>query len=798
MSCCKWLTDNFVVDWLEDIADWFETEHVQSASVAVNSMMSLHTKQLAPLVVMKKLSKIRNTSLATEIGRDYVRGKIHRYKSSTLYCGNTHMDGLPIFFVKGVNQTYYDRLRDELLAQSGTGETDRDLVQFVVYSDTETPSNEAMAYHYIEHNGYNRDSTNHESTINLVIDSTHIDFVAKMYQAPDPDLTISANTVSISPTSPLLITDTHVFKKYHPSDITTTEDYILVELLDENTNITYYHELRHAVEAADTLNKIIVLHGVTGYNCCYYYEYQLGSNSIPEFEDKDNEDNIPKYNIFTMLPVITLKSDDEYVYEMKNTVNHQRYEKTRKLCDKFGMSLKALHEVITDKGTTPAEEVEATESQNNTKDVFLELGLNIDMPNKETKRALFHTFLYYHTYTTKSKDDNLQAYQYLMKHKESLGTRYNKIMKIRDISVNEQYGGHYWVKTSPAASHMLKKGEYHVEKYLLMYTDKEKQLVDTPAYPNEVNVIRPYDLTNPPTQTKEDLLEHHADILRCVYQETDDKFIYIDIVNLAVTRTVEDSGESKGVIVTPLDTWENILDNTVKTVTIPLLKEVLTHLPFSYQYNLYDQVITLVYHASVITDIHWYEKAEFIKFVQVVLVVVAVVVLYFTLGSGAKLSTVLLEIAVAISATYALNWALKQTSNKYLRGLLIVAYIAVITVYGTESGMSTSDIAMLLGTNALNAGSVLLNVKTEEEQERYAKFMDDLQYTIAELQAEIRKYEEDNPDRQFNLELFLLEDIDEFYNRVVDTDLVSMIDNMEASVLEFNVDALTSTDLLPL
>ena len=797
MACCNWHVDRIIKRWGDEIASWFSSEDVQSVSVATNEMLDLNTKQLSPIYIMQQMAKINSTSIAKEIVREYTKGKIHRFKRSTMYCGDKYLDGLPTFFVKGLNLTYYNRLKDELLLQSGTGETDRELVQFVVYSDTELPSDEAMGYHYIEHNGYNRDSTNHEDTITKVIDPTTIDFVQDNYEAPDPDLTVSANTQLLPiGVPPLLITDMIILNKYYPFG--ANHKYIIMQLLDESNGDVWYHELRPVVDASDTLNKIIIVYTVAGYDCCYYYEYQLGSNLIYEFEHKDDETDIDKYGIFTMLPVTTLKVNGEYVFDMKDTANHQRYIDTKHLCSKLGIPLKMVHNLITDKGVTPADESEATTSQTNTKDIFLEFGLNISRYSKETMRALYTTFDKCKDYTTKAKDGNLQAYQYVIKHEDSLNTRYNKAIKIRDIH-RESFTGKFIVHTSPTESHTLKKGAYHVEQLLVHWSNHAKESIELDAnFPEGSELIlRPYEIDTP-IHDKDYYLYRYAEVLRCVYQETDTDFTIVDVQSIKVSSVIEDSGNRKGKTLTMLDTWDNIVGVTSTSLIFPLLKESFTHLPFSYKYNIYDQCIHITYFASTITTLSWYERDWFIKFVQVVLVVVSVIIIYFTAGSGTSFSTTLLHIAITIGASYALQWALKQTDNKYLRGILITAYIAVMTVVGTKAGMSTSDITMLLGSNALTASSVMLNVKTEEEQIKYNRFMKELQYSVASLQNEFRRYDRANPDTQFDLDLFLLEDIDEFYKRTVSTDLVTMMGIMEDGVLNYDANNFLNLNLMPL
>jgi hypothetical protein len=134
-----------------------------------------------------------------------------------------------------------------------------------------------------------------------------------------------------------------------------------------------------------------------------------------------------------------------------------------------------------------------------------------------------------------------------------------------------------------------------------------------------------------------------------------------------------------------------------------------------------------------------------------------------------------------------------QTCNEWYKKMRQKYHIV-----GTKAGMSTSDITMLLGSNALTASSVMLNVKTEEEQIKYNRFMKELQYSVASLQNEFRRYDRANPDTQFDLDLFLLEDIDEFYKRTVSTDLVTMMGIMEDGVLNYDANNFLNLNLMPL
>lgn len=771
MSCCSWSLPNYIKRFGDQISNWFSSKDIQNVSIVTNPMLAIDTKQYPPILIMQKLARINKTSTSREIINDLVYGKTSKYKLATYYTGNHFDIGLPIFYVKGTCETFNNKLKDELLLNSGTGETDRSLIQFVYYSDTPYPTNDTMAYHYMEHNGYNR-TTQNRVDIQYVVEPTTLDVANEEYTIATGTITDTGNELDLGTITTFLIVDVVIYTK-GTTPSSTFRKYLLIQLLDESTGDTYYHELREDVDSnnpVDRLNKIIVVYGVTGYDCCYYYEYQLGSNAIPELEDKDGETNDASYGIFTMLPIIPLKYNDTYVYDMKST-DYNRYLQTKKLCSKLGFTLKSLHNVITDKGTTPAEEAEAITSQNNTKDVFLEFSMNIDRSTKENMKSLYLTAKDYHTYTTTVTDIYEQAtYTFNIKHDETTDSRYNKSIEIDKIH-KEIVIGTYMTISGLSSRRAMKYREYVVEKYML-------QVSDTLSV-DGLNGITQYDIDDNPSYLTYSQLKYAPSILRCVYQDKE-SFIIYDMYNVTISSVIEDSGYHKGVSISVRETFQ-YQDLDSKSLSIPLTKEVLTQLSFVHQYDIYDQTINITYFASTITTLSWYERPSWVSFFQVVLYAISAVVIYFSASTASSISAWLMNIAFTIGTGYALKKALESTNNKFLQAIIVIVYLAVSLYNSTDSSTSSDEFMMLLASNAIKISDIFINTESESVRKEMMNVLNDLNEAQRELDKKVKNYDRD--DREFNLDMFRLENTDELYNRVLNIDLVEQIDQMVEAVL---------------
>lgn len=764
----SWFSErlNAIGDWFGDL---FKGETIQTVTVSSQPFLPIDSKQKQPILILNQQAHIKNTSISQEIKDELLHGKMLKLKQTFKYIENKSLDGLPKFFVAGEATSYNDALFNELLNHASIAGSEQEDVTIKWYSDTLTPSMQCLTYYYMENNGYSI-GDNGIVHITEVIDNNYFDEPNLTVTIPDNNCSNGSGNRSIVNLN-LKIQD--IVQMTKVLDNGTECPIFGLQLRDEATNDIYYHDVRTAnTDVSDELNKIIVIFGVDGGECCYYWTYQLGSNTIPALENKDGETNANTYSIFAITPVITMKFNGEYVIDMKNS-NPNRYNDTKAICKKLGISMFDLHNSITGKNNDPADQQEADETFDHTKDTYLEFGLNVNRRNKSNIKALYKTFELIKQYTTTNSTINNNGYQqntYLfnIKHlnQQTSGSRYNKSIEIKNIK-KETFAG-------IAYTH-----KYSMRIYAMQ--------VDEPLDELGNNGVSDDNSQNYP---KGNFVKA---VMRLVYQDTTE-YTIIDVDTISISSVIEDSGNKKGYTYNLLDAM-TFQDVSGIDFSFPLLMETLNRCNFTDRYLLYDSSMQLLNFASTTQHLNWYERGWFVNFVQVVLVIVAVVVTVVTLGAGTSLSAALITIAetIAISygLSYALKWALEQTNNDFLRGLIVVVYIA-LTI---ETGKITSDkdLYMLLASSALNATDAVIEDMAIEEQESMRDFLTLLNQRTRELEAKQDELGGSKEMLDFNL---FIESPEAYYNRVLNTDIVEYVEDISLDFMSNDLDKFLDIDNL--
>jgi len=812
MGCCTAI-ENFFKDPIGSIEDFFDGEDIQSVGVSMQPIMPLDTIEANAMMNLRKKAKAYNTSIAKQLIEEYTTGRFFHITDTIRYLrkGNG-LDGEAKFKVLGDTGDYRNFLLSQLALESGVvGATSND-VYINSYSDTEVPSMDCIAYKYLYDNGAIYGSWNNDNifTFDSHIDINSIDFLQsepQIQQTTNVDTSGSSNEIMFNTPKDLKVVNIWAMNKKRQdmiNDVLCGEgenpilnqcDYtleppndnlhvIVLELEDPLTNDIYYYELRELSLDIDNLNMIIVHYGVTGSDCCYFYTYQLGSDVHSELENVTEQTIDNSYSTFTLFPIICLKYNGEYVADMKDT-NYDRYIDTKTLCRKIGYPLKYLDAIIKERGTTPAEQQQADDSHSQTKDTFIEYGLNIDRDSHSNYKALWYTakMIKEHTtsktvFTNDGQSDS--TYSFSISYDENTTSRYNKNIRIGNINTST-HSGVYTVRKYDAINGVTLFEPLPPHKYL-----KEKYLIEegSELLADGSNGEMQY-------QIRLNTKSHYSDyksVLRLVYQGENEYTIY-DIESLATHSTVVDGGNAKGAAYNMFDSF-SFSDSQGTNVTLPLFAEIVNHFNYSEQYALYGESIHIINFASVTTHLSWYETGFFFKLVQVVLIVVAVVILIATLGTGAGFSAYLLAIASGLASGMAIRYMLYHVSSPWLKAILIIAYVALMAETGNVSDID--DTLMLLASTSADSINIHYQQEMKRERESFDKFRQSLNSKLSELEEKQKQFIEPNVIG----EEIVIETPDQFYDRVLNNDIIELVDSMYNSFVSSDLDSYLDTDNL--
>lgn len=765
----SWFSErlNAIGDWFGDL---FRGETVQSVSVSSQPFLPLDKKQKQPILILNQQAKIKQTTISNEIKNELLNGKMLKLKQAFKYMENNSLDGLPKFFVAGEATSYNDALFDELVNNANIAGSTHDDISIKWYSDTLIPSMQCLTYYYLKNNAVYNLGDDGYLDVSEVVDSN-------MFDEPSLTITLPDNNCG-NGSGNRIITNLHlkiqdiVQMTKVLSDGTNCSIFGL-QLIDTTNNNTYYYDVRSAnTDASDELNQIIVVYGVNGGECCYYWTYQLGSNAIPELENKDDETNSNTYSIFAITPVITMKFDGEYVVDMKNS-NPSRYNDTKNICKKLGISMLDLHNSITGKNNDPADQQEAEETFQHTKDTFIEFGLNVNRRTQHNIKALYKTFELIKQYTTTNNSVNSNGYQqnsYLfnIKHinQQISGSRYNKSIEIKNIK-KETFAG-------IAYSH-----KYSMRIYA-MQTDEPLDELGNNGISDD----------NSQNYPKSNFVKA---VMRLVYQDKTE-YTVIDVDSITISSVIEDGGLKKGYSYSLLDAMKFYNTEPID-FAFPLLMETLNRCNFTDRYLLYDSSLQLVNFASTTQHLNWYQRGWFVKFVQVTLVIIAVVVTVVSLGSATSISAALLSmaetIAISYGLSYALKWALEQTNNDIFRALIAVIYIAVTIEVSNYN--NDIELYMLLASSSINATNAVVEDMAIEEQESMNEFVTMLNQRVEELRK--KQDELDDSDNLIDFNMFI-EQPDIYYNRILNTDIIEYVENVSLDFMSNDLNRFLDIDNL--
>ena len=777
MGCCTAI-ENFIKNPIGSIEDFFDGEDIQSVGVSMQPIVPLSENEPNGIMSLRKKAKAFDSSIAQEMTKEYVTGRFARITNALRYLRNGNgLDGEAKFKVLGDTENYRNFLFDTLATESGVvGATASD-VSMNHYSDSITATTNMLAYKYLKASSGYYGAWNNDNIFSFteVIDTAAIDFTQSepQIQMTTDDVDIgSSNETVLASSIDLKVVNIWIMNKVTVSDPNTPIQIIVIELEDTATGDIYYHELRPLSMTEDDDNQLLVHYGITGSDCCYYYMYQFGSNVHPELEDATSQTVDDSYSTFSMFPIITLKHNGDYVADMKVS-NNARYMDAKRICKKIGVPLKYLDAMIKERGTTPAENAQADSSHSQTKDTFLEYGLNIDRNSNSNAKALWLTAKLIKDYTTSqtviTEDGQTdESYAFSISHDNTTVSRYNKNIKIGNINVSTHVGT-YSIRESDTESEQLKNHKYSREKFLV--NNASELLADGSNGEKDYQIVL----------NEKSHYDDYKSVLRLVHQDGNNYTIY-DIESIVTYSTIIDGGNSKGIEYNMLDTF-TFSDHTGTMLTLPLFAEIVNHMNYTDQYALYNESMHILNFASVVTHLAWYETGIFIKIVQIVLVVVSVVILVGSLGSGTEISAYLISIAIGLSASMALQYLLTKVNNPWLKAIIVIAYVAVM--YTTGQVNTDKDITMLLATSAIKAVEIDYMQEMQHEAERYKKFTES-------LNSEMRQLEQKQKDiikpKSIDATDIIIEDVDNFYDRVLNIDIIESVEALSDDFMDSDMD----------
>lgn len=190
----------------------------------------------------------------------------------------------------------------------------------------------------------------------------------------------------------------------------------------------------------------------------------------------------------------------------------------------------------------------------------------------------------------------------------------------------------------------------------------------------------------------------------------------------------------------------------------------------------YEAVHTVI-HMQNVTELRYYETEAFLSFLDGVIKIVAVVILFYSAGSASGAAEFLWALAANIAYGVAIEYVLTKIilNNPNNKAAIAVATIlAVVAAAYTGQGVETAIDAALLAVNALSqVTSIYVDIKSDILADEQAEFLK----VSAEKQEELEAaYEElgDNTDMlNFIKQLVItrVEPPDDFYARTLNTNL---------------------------
>lgn len=201
-------------------------------------------------------------------------------------------------------------------------------------------------------------------------------------------------------------------------------------------------------------------------------------------------------------------------------------------------------------------------------------------------------------------------------------------------------------------------------------------------------------------------------------QETSDEYVEYRIWNVSAITVIMKAGlkDATFLVLSP-----------GTPIVMPLSQFFLSKFTPIEQGQLFPEILRLATYAADVQHLRWYETAEFMNLIQIVLVVVAVVLFILSLPAGGSAGDIFYAAAqtllIGMAVGYALQLLLQQIDNPYLRAVVAVIAMAAAAAFG--------------GANIGNSEVMIYaNLITEAVTTYADAFMEGIAEQFAELSAE--------------------------------------------------------------
>lgn len=506
--------------------------------------------------------------------------------------------------------------------------------------------------------------------------------------AGDPDVTIVDGTVTRNATStggPYTTTFVNVSDTDTPSiEVTTLGEEITLY------NDGGYYGVVYTLDSASGISKV------------WFYETALGT--YPELNNSLIGGGVDGTQT---LPVIALRQND---ISVDSDPLSERYLTTKRILDLIGIvTLDDLLETLEDNPDIDL-----------IQEAFFLFGVNLYTEDIYSLRYLFNFFM---ALSTLPKFDKA-AFEALSNLDQSNS---NFIFKVSEGRFNTTLSGNF-IEITEFTGFIGKIGYVETEFTILANTEATETDLDRRGDPKE--------------QSSTDSLGLVNSVFKIRTQLTDNLYTEVEVSGLILTTYIVTTGTDIKIKVIELVDPDTGDATDKANFIIPISYYALyRQAPIEIEQVIYDAAHLVIY-AEDSTHLEYYETAQFLSLVSVLLEIVSLVVLIISLGSASSFSTALIIIGKQVALQAGLTLILKEILTHNLSDAEKLVVLAIF-IYGSKRGIELINPEAFL----LLADRLLLTVNA------VSTFVQtDVQISTTRLLKEQSEFEDLAKDRQEELE----------------------------------------------